>query len=234
MIQKKIKIVLLSFWVLLIASFIWSLYHFNVSISDIPLLLERWLKEFGLINAALVYIVLYTLRPLIFFPATLLTLLSGTLFGPIYGILFTIIGENFSANLAFFIARHLGKDWVQTGETGFIARVDKGLRENGIVTTLILRFIYLPFDAVNYGCGLTSMRHQDYAIGTFFGILPGLITFVLLGATASAQATGTIGIGSIMISKRLLILLLSGIFFILGLLIARMLKQRSATAQSLS
>ncbi len=82
-----------------------------------------------------------------------------------------------------------------------------------------MRLIYLPFDAVNYGCGLSAIRQRDYALGTFIGIIPGLVAFVLLG-----------GVGAAGVEHRLLILTASAAFFLLGLAIARYL-HRAAPPQ---
>lgn len=175
------------------------------------------MNDFGLIKSASIYIILYTIRPLILFPATLLTVASGLIFGPCLGILFTVIGENASANLAFTIARWFGRDWVKSHEHGWIIKWEEKISENAIVTVLVMRLVYLPFDAVNYGCGLTSMKHRDYFIGTFIGIIPGLISFVLLGGTASATTENSV-----------LVFGLAMIFFFLGLIIAKVIHRKSA------
>ena len=219
------KSALIVLWITLIGVtwYLWS--TFDISLTDVPMVLKNWLDDFGLLRAGLLYIVIYTLRPIIFFPATLLTLASGLLFGPWLGILFTIIGENFSANLAFAISRYMGRDFVKNKESAVVQKWDKKLQENGIVTVMIMRFLYLPFDGVNYGCGLTSMKQRDYAIGTFIGILPGLITFVLLGGAVSAHAVGMITVLGLDVPTRGFIFALSALFFVLGLVVARLLKK---------
>jgi uncharacterized membrane protein YdjX (TVP38/TMEM64 family) len=78
-----------------------------------------------------------------------------------------------------------------------------------------MRLIMLPFDAVNFGCGLTAIRQRDYAIGTFIGILPSLIGFVLLGGIVSAD-----------VQNRVLILSLSVFFMLFGFGIAHYLKRQ--------
>jgi uncharacterized membrane protein YdjX (TVP38/TMEM64 family) len=182
-----------------------------------PYLLESWLTQFGLWRAALIYVLFYTVRPLILFPASLLTIASGLVFGPVLGIIFTIIGENASANFAFFLARWFGRDLVASHEQegSLAAKWDERLRRNGMVTVLVMRLIYLPFDLVNFACGLTSMRQRDFAIGTFIGILPALISFVLFGGVAAAGN-----------QYRLLTLGLAILFFLLGLFIARFFRRR--------
>lgn len=181
------KLVLLSLWIGLFGFALVTFLQSNIGLEEIPGLLENWLQQFGLWQAAVIYIVIYTFRPLILFPATLLTIASGTVFGPVLGIIFTIIGENFSAALAFGIARWMGRDWVKEHENQRLRDWEHRLQENGLITVLVMRLLMLPFDAVNYLCGLTSVRFRDFAIGTFLGILPALISFVLLGSALSGD-----------------------------------------------
>jgi uncharacterized membrane protein YdjX (TVP38/TMEM64 family) len=206
-----------SVWVLGLLVILITWRQSGIGLRETPHLLEELLRQFGLYRAALCYIVLYALRPLIFFPATLLTIASGLLFGPWLGILFTIIGENASANFAFLLARWFGRDWIDKHESPQLQQWELRLSNSGLLTVLIMRLLMLPFDAVNYGCGLTAMRQRDFAIGTFIGIMPALISFVLLG-----------GIGAAGVENRLLLLVISLFFLFLGLLVAKRLKRREA------
>jgi len=212
--SKKILFAIL--WFSLFAFALYSWLRSEIPLIEIPNVLHLWMSNFGLIQSASIYIFLYTVRPLILFPATLLTVASGLIFGPWLGILFTIIGENASANLAFSVSRWFGRDWVKAHEHSGIVKWEAKVSENALVTVLIMRLIYLPFDAVNYGCGLTSMRHRDYFLGTFIGIIPGLVSFVLLGGTASATT-----------ENRLLVFGFAVGFFFLGLVIARLIHRKN-------
>lgn len=219
MFSHRFKLLFASLWAILFVFIVAMWYRSGIELTSLPNVLHEHLSEFGLFKAALLYILLYTIRPLILFPATFLTVASGLIFGPWLGILFTIIGENASANLAFVIARWLGRDWISAHEHGTVLRWEDKIRENAIVTVLVMRLIYLPFDVVNYGCGLTSMRHVDYFVGTFVGIIPGLVSFVLLGGAAAASVT-----------NRFLIFGLAVFFLILGLIIARLLHKMKPQA----
>lgn len=219
---NPLKVVLAILWLLLFAAVLWLWWRSQVALTDIPVLLQRWLGEFGLVRAALLYIVFYAaVRPLILFPSSLLTIAAGLLFGPWLGVLFTIVGENASANVAFLIARWFGRQAVAAHEHGIVRTWEEKLCRNGVEAVMVMRLIYLPFDPVNFGCGLTGMSQRDYAVGTFFGILPGIITFVLLGGSAAAGVT-----------SRLTILGISLLFFFLGLAAARQLRRRSARTAS--
>ncbi len=217
--KKGLKWLLGGLWAALfvVAIILWQ--QSGMELQKVPYWLEAALEQFGLWKAAVIYIVIYALRPFLLFPATLLTVSSGLLFGPWLGILFTIIGENASANVAFYVARWFGRDWVKNKCNMSMQKWEKRLEENGLVTVLILRLIMLPFDAVNYGCGLTAVRQRDYIIGTFIGILPALIAFVLLGGVGSAGA-----------QNRLWLLFGSVAFLVMGILLARWIGRREKSA----
>ncbi len=92
------KLILALLWLILFLFSLFSWFQSDINLTEIPDVLHRWMSDFGLFKSAAIYITLYTIRPLILFPATLLTIASGLIFGPWLGILFTIIGENASAN----------------------------------------------------------------------------------------------------------------------------------------
>jgi len=56
----------------------------------------------------IIYILLYSIRPLILFPSTILTLAGGFIFGPLLGVLYSVIASNISATVAFFVGIYFG------------------------------------------------------------------------------------------------------------------------------
>ncbi len=212
---KPFKILFGCLWLGLFLFALLSWWRSGISLTQVPMLLSEWLNQTGLFSAALIYVVIYAVRPLILLPATLLTVASGLIFGPWLGTLFTIVGENASANVGFALARWFGRKAVASHISVRMSRWDGKLQQNGLVAVMTMRLIMLPFDAVNFGCGLTSIRHRDFAVGTFIGILPSLVGFVLLGGVAAPG-----------VHNRALVLLLSVLFMLLGFGIARHLKQR--------
>lgn len=212
---KPLKMLVAGLWLTLFASALLMWWRSQLPLSEIPHLLEAWLDDFGLFKAASLYVVIYAVRPLILFPATLLTVASGLIFGPWLGVLFTILGENASANLAFVLARWFGREAVVKHADPRWQSWDQKLERNGLVSVLIMRLAMLPFDAVNFGCGLTAVRQRDFALGTFFGILPSLIGFVLLGGTVASG-----------VAHRGAIIGLSLMFLAVGFSTAHVLKRR--------
>jgi uncharacterized membrane protein YdjX (TVP38/TMEM64 family) len=219
--NSALKLIFGGLWLSLFLFALYNWWQSGIALTSIPTLLQEWLDNVGLVNAALIYIVLYAVRPLILFPATLLTIASGLIFGPWLGTLFTIIGENASANFGFSLVRWFGRESVASHSTPLISRWDEKLKQNGLVSVMTMRLIMLPFDAVNFSCGLTSIRHRDYAIGTFIGILPSLIGFVLLGGIAAPG-----------VHNRTLVIILSALFMLIGFSIAHYLKRRGSDEMS--
>ena len=215
--NSALKLIFGGLWLSLFLFALFCWWQSGIALTSVPSLLQEWLDNVGLLNAAFIYIVLYAIRPLILFPATLLTIASGLIFGPWLGTLFTIIGENASANFGFSLVRWFGRESVATHSTQLMSRWDEKLKQNGIVSVMTMRLIMLPFDAVNFSCGLTAIRQRDYAIGTFIGILPSLIGFVLLGGIAAPE-----------VHNRTLVVVLSALFMLLGFGIAHYLKRRDS------
>jgi uncharacterized membrane protein YdjX (TVP38/TMEM64 family) len=213
---RTLKLGFTLLWVALLAGAGVAWFHSGLELEQVPERLHDWLEQFGLARAAVTYIVLYALRPLVFFPATVLTVASGLVFGPWLGIVFTIIGENASANVAFALARWLGRDWIRGRETVGLRVWDERIRDNALMSVLMMRLIYLPFDAVNYGCGLTRMRQLDFFVGTFVGIIPAVVAFVLLG-----------GSGAVGVRNRPVLFGAAVAAFLLGLVLARALRRRA-------
>lgn len=172
-------------------------------------------------KVALLYMTIYALRPIILFPATLLTVLSGALFGPIWGVLFTVIGENLSANLAYWMGRFLGADAISDDNTGLISKWKGKLKERSFESVLIMRLTYLPFDGVNYGCGILKVKWSQYALATLVGIMPGLVTFVVFGASIDFAT-----FDPSMISFDPLLLIVSGGLFVTSLALAKFVRKK--------
>lgn len=129
----------------------------------------------------LIYIFIYALRPLVFFPSAGLTLLSGILFGFSGGLIYTLIGENISGFTAYLLGRIFGKKTIDHDEQTYMGRWRKHLEENSFFTVLIMRLMWLPFDPVNFLCGWLHVRVWPYLAASFFGTLPGTLIWVGLG-----------------------------------------------------
>lgn len=216
------KIIAGIFWVALIYTFQHYRISNGLSYADMLFeLLDFFTSSFW---GPVIYMTLYAFRPLILFPATLLTALSGALFGLQMGIIYTIIGENASANFAYWIGRFFGKDLKL--EDSIIGNWVVALRERSFETVLLMRLFYVPFDLTNYGSGVVGAKWSSYFLATFIGIMPGLVTFVALGAALDLNEFRESGLSFDAFDPKFLAL--SVVIFVASLGLSRLLKRWKA------
>ncbi|RRR73042.1 MAG: TVP38/TMEM64 family protein [Candidatus Viridilinea halotolerans] len=176
----------------------------------------------------LLYILIYTLRPLAFFSAIIVTLLGGAIWGPVWGTVFVVIGSNMSATLAYGFGRIFGQGVLATGapaaSAGVVHRYAERLRANAFSTILVMRLIFLPYDLVNYLAGFLRVPYRPFVLASILGSLPGTLTFVLAGAALDIDDifAGNVSVAAI----NPWMLGLSAILFAGGIAIARLLKRR--------
>lgn len=171
----------------------------------------------------LLYILIYTVRPLTFFPGSILTILSGIFFG-LYGIIYTIIGANLSATLAYFIGHYFSHN----SKLDFsLNKWKKLLQENPFISIVTMHLTFLPYDIVNYGAGLLKVPFLPFIFATIIGTLLGIITFVSIGASLSLTEFLDNGISFNVIDMKFI--LFSIIVFVVSLVLAKYLKKQKST-----
>ena len=147
-------------------------------------------------------------------PRTAFTLAAGVLFGPLVGVALTVVGATASAVLAVALVRAVGRDKVATRlrHRGF-RLVDAKLAGRGWLTVASMRLIpVVPFWAVNYACGVSSIRVVPFALATAVAVVPGTVTLVVLGSAAAGDfspwalgvgtVSGLIGLGGLILGFR--------------------------------
>lgn len=180
--MHALKLLALLFWVILFGGYQW--YAYQNTLSPVQVMQELLVLMTASVWGPVIYIVLYALRPLILFPSTLLTLAGGFLFGPLLGVLYTIVASNTSASIAFMVGRYFGKGLINEDSTGNLFQRYAGrMRENSFETIIVMRFIFLPYDLVNYLAGFLRIRWAPFILATLLGSIPGTIAFILAGAS---------------------------------------------------
>lgn len=180
--QNMAKLIALMFWVALILGYQWYTRANQLS----PFEAVQALLDFfaGSLWGPLIYILVYAIRPLILFPSTLLTLAGGFVFGPVLGVLYTIVASNISSTIAFFVGLYFGEGlFKDDGSNGLIQRYARRMRENSFETVMIMRFIFLPYDAVSYLAGFLRIRYWPFILATALGSIPGTLAFIGFGAS---------------------------------------------------
>lgn len=143
----------------------------------------QWINSLGPLAAA-VFMGIYIVATVLFFPASILTLGAGLLFGVLMGSIYVFIGATIGASAAFLVGRYVARGWVEKqiqGNQRFQA-IDEAVAREGLKIVLLTRLSpVFPFNLLNYAYGLTKVSLKDYVIGTL-GILPGTIMYVYVGS----------------------------------------------------
>ena len=90
-------------------------------------------------GAGLVFVVAHVVICLVPVPRTLLSLLAGALFGVAAGIALSLVASSAAAALTFAIARSVGREAVASLAGPRVARVERLLREQGLVAVVVAR-----------------------------------------------------------------------------------------------
>lgn len=118
------------------------------------------------------------------FPAEILALCAGALYGTVRGTALVWAGAMVGAALSFGLARWLGRPFVEAMLSARNrARLERWSTEQGAVTLLVVRFIpVIAFNLINYAAGLTRVGWGTFLWTTGVGILPLTAVMVWMGA----------------------------------------------------
>ena len=137
--------------------------------------------------APMIYVLCFVILPIFLFPVPILAVVAGAAFGLFAGSLYTIIGAIINSVLMFYIARFLGFRVVSDFTQNSKSKILKTLGEPGgkFSLILILRLMPLvPYNALNYACGVMNVSLREYVVATFVGIVPATFIMVNLGEKA--------------------------------------------------
>lgn len=171
--------------------------------------------------APLFFMLIYILSTVLFLPGSVLTLLGGALFGPVFGTFYSLTAATIGAMLSFLIARYLASGWVEKKSSGRIKQLINGVESEGWRFVAFTRLVPLfPFNILNYALGLTKISFPQYSIATYVFMLPGAIAYTYLGYIGKEAATG----GEGLIQKAMLALALLAVVAFIPRLINKLRK----------
>jgi len=159
------------------------LYQFTPIASYLqPTYIQDFIGQLGYFGP-LVYGLLYVVLTVVFFPASLLTVSGGIIFGTLMGMIYTIIAATIAATVAFYIARYFGKEFAEKLIKGRMEKVDKKLEKGGFQAVAVLRLLYIPYIPLSYAAGLSKVKTRDFVLATFLTNIPGSFAFSYLGGS---------------------------------------------------
>ena len=128
-------------------------------------------------NAALIYILLFSILPIFFFPVPILALAAGISFGLFEGVLYTMIGAMINSSIMFLMAKKFAKDKVleifrKKISEKWYNKIINAEKSNGVFIIFLMRL------------WLTEISFLKYSMATFLGIIPGTFVFLNVGDKA--------------------------------------------------
>ncbi len=154
---------------------------------------EGYISTEGILNfikkyrvmAPLLFILIYSIGPSLFIPSLPLTLGAGFLWGPFWGVIFSITGATTGSSVAFLISRYLMADTIKRrfGYEKWQWLKEK-VEKHGWKAVAFARLLpVLPFPVLNYMFGITPIPFLHYLWATFVFMLPACIAYVAFGSS---------------------------------------------------
>ncbi len=150
------------------------------------------LTDVGESNWGLVaFIAVYAAAVVLLLPGTIGTLTAGAVFGFPLGAVAALSGATLGATLAFVVSRSMGRDGAKSLFGDRLESIDQFMGRNDFTSILVLRLMpIIPFNLLNYGSGLTSVRLSRYVVASAIGMAPATLLATGLGDQAD-DPTGT-------------------------------------------
>jgi uncharacterized membrane protein YdjX (TVP38/TMEM64 family) len=210
-------------WVIWI-SIIYTYFHFKSLYSLTNLDIAKQIYNFVATSfwGPVIYIILYAIRPVIFFPATFMTFMSGALFWVWGGFLFTMVWENLSANFAYLLWKIFWKKLIKPESSGLIVDLKNKVSENAFLSILMTRLLFFPFDVVNYISWILRVKWRWFFLWTVIWIIPWALIFII--AWASVENAQSFDFSKITFNTNMIFI--SIWLFISSLILAKYLKKK--------
>jgi phosphatidylserine/phosphatidylglycerophosphate/cardiolipin synthase-like enzyme/uncharacterized membrane protein YdjX (TVP38/TMEM64 family) len=126
-------------------------------------------------------LIAYVIGGLVAVPVTLMIIATVTVFGPWAGAAYALFGAEIAALAAFGVGHAVGRDAVSRIAGSRVNRLSRKLSERGVLTIITLRIVPVaPFTVINVIAGISEIRLRDFAIGSFIGMVPGVMAISLL------------------------------------------------------
>ncbi len=164
---------------LLVWAYVWFAQS-GIPLKLLPRALQTFIKGYGIYGPLLI-VGLYVARTFFFLPSTPLLFAAGSVYGPLWGTLLALLGENLSAGMGFVLGRFFGRRYVREHADSWFKKYDDILANEGFMSVLVMRLLYFPYEVVSIGSGMSSITYRQYALATLIGLLPAVLTWSVLG-----------------------------------------------------
>ncbi len=146
-----------------------------------PALVKAEVVSWGIWGPS-IFVLLYAVGPSLLVPGAVMTMAGGLAFGALRGTIYSLVGANLGALVAFAAGRFLGRSFVEriVGER-FGGALEK-IAGHGFRIIFYLRMVpVIPYNALNLLAGASRIKFRDYFWASVIGMVPGTIVFAFLG-----------------------------------------------------
>jgi uncharacterized membrane protein YdjX (TVP38/TMEM64 family) len=217
--RYRTQLIAVCIWVVLLLCVQQYMRVNDLTFASLSNQLSTLLRETGF--GPLIYIGIYLLRPLILFPASLLTILGGSVFGLWPGFLIVLVAGTVSSITPYAVGRWFSatQQTPASSSNGTVQRFADLLKRTPFQTTLTMRLLYLPYDLVSILAGSLRIPLVTFLAATGLGNIAGTLSYVGIGASIQGDlSSGTLSLDPATI-------LISIIILIVSLVVSRMLRR---------
>jgi uncharacterized membrane protein YdjX (TVP38/TMEM64 family) len=158
----------------------WLLWAHSEWFRD-PEQVKREVVQWG-IWGPIVYMLAYAVGPSFLVPGAVMTIAAGLAFGTGWGSVYSLIGADVGAIVAFGAGRWLGKSFVERVVGERFHEVLHKIARHGFQIIFYLRMVpVIPYNALNLLAGASPITFKDYFWASMIGMVPGTILFAFLG-----------------------------------------------------
>jgi len=137
---------------------------------------------------AFVFIIIFTIRPLIFIPASPLDLFAWAVFWLFWGTIICLLANGTSSLFSYAVWRWTGGSFIwKVKEWWRIQRIQSKLNSDTFFTVSVMRLLFFPYDLTNYICWVLKIPVLPYFLATMLAWIPAVFIFVLAGAAFYGQ-----------------------------------------------
>ena len=222
--KYKLPIFVSLIWLWVIIAFYMYLQIQWLSLEELIFTQYNYMREYMIIGA-LLFIIIFTIRPLVFIPASPLDLFAWAVFGLWWGIIICLVANGTSCLFSYAVWRSTGwyfsehiSDW------GRIEKIQSKLHTDTFFTVCIIRLLFFPFDLTNYICGALKIPVTPYFWATMIAWIPGVFIFVLAGAAFYGQDINSLSEVSQNINYNYLYF--ASWLFLISVIISKILKKK--------
>ena len=143
----------------------------------------EWVEAFSSTWWAPIAILLaFTPASFVMFPRQAIIIAAAVAFGPIKGWLLSIAGVIIAALVGWLVGRQMNEARVRRWAGPKFEPTAKLLRKRGLVAVMALRVLPVaPFTVESIVAGALRLKWTDLALGTLFGMAPGMLGTSFIG-----------------------------------------------------